>query len=107
MRQSMSTNQDELVRFTRGNEMLQKERDLFTYAAAFFALVKGLFSSRPTWFLVPVRSMAKVKEAAANGFDVRRWHSYTLNCSYVRDHRLSSHLRLATVITSGVVLKPN
>ncbi len=73
MRQSMSTNQDELARFRRENEMLQKERDLFTRAAAFFALVKRLFSNRPTWFLVSVRSVAKVKEAAANGFDTRRW----------------------------------
>lgn len=53
--------------------MLQKEQDLFTHAAAFFALVKRLFSNRPTWFLVSVRSVAKVKEAAANGFDARRW----------------------------------
>ena len=36
-RQSMRAGQDELARLTRENEMLKKERDFLTRAAAFFA----------------------------------------------------------------------
>lgn len=67
----MCANQDELVRLTRENETLKKERDLSTPAAAFFTLAKQFSPNRPAWFLCS-QEWVKVRETGVSGPDARR-----------------------------------